>query len=114
MLILLSSNISFATFDEEQLLTPDRLSAARKRAGADIVIVEYNGMWKIDSFYNALPESWVVYQEIFIGADTKNSRTDFPGGPVVRTLPSQCGGLKFSWASQMVLVVNNPPANAGT
>ena len=38
---------------------------------------------------------------------------DFPGGPVVRTLLSQCGGPEFSWASQMVLVVNNPPASVG-
>ena len=59
-------NVSFASFDEEQKLTPDRLSAAQKRAKADIVVVEYNGMWKLDSLYNAIPENWMVYQEIFI------------------------------------------------
>ena len=37
----------------------------------------------------------------------------FPGGPVIKTLLSQCEGLKFSWASQMVLVVSNLPARAG-
>ena len=61
-----SDNVSFASFDEEQLITPDRLNAMKKRSGADVIIVEYNGMWTIDSFYNALPESWIVYQEIFI------------------------------------------------
>jgi uncharacterized repeat protein (TIGR03943 family) len=35
-------------------------------AGADIVIVEYNGMWMLDSLYNALPESWSVYQEVLV------------------------------------------------
>ena len=62
----LGENVSFVSFDEEQRLTPDRLSAAQKRAGADIVIVEYNGMWMLDSLYNSLPESWSVYQEVFV------------------------------------------------
>ena len=59
-------NVSFASFSDEQLITTDRLSAMQKRAGADIVVVEYNGMWKLDSFYNAIPESFLVYQEILV------------------------------------------------
>ena len=66
----LPDNISFATFDDVQRLTPDRLSALQKRSGADIVVVEYNGMWTLDSFYNALPENFMVYQEIFIADST--------------------------------------------
>ena len=31
-------------------------------------MVEYNGMWQLDAFYNALPEHWLVYQE-FMMAD---------------------------------------------
>ena len=59
-------NVSFASFDDEQRLTPDRLSAMQKRAGADIVVIEYNGMWNLNSIYNALPDNWTVYQEIAI------------------------------------------------
>ena len=66
----LGANVSFASFDEEQKITPDRLNAMQKRAGADIVVVEYNGMWMLDSFYNALPQNWTVYQEIFISDST--------------------------------------------
>ena len=62
----LGANVSFASFDEEQKITPDRLSAMQKRAGADIVLVEYNGMWMLDSFYNSLPQNWTVYQEILL------------------------------------------------
>ena len=62
----LGDNVSFASFDDEQLITPDRLNAMQKRAGADIVLVEYNGMWMLDRFYNALPQNWLVYQEIFV------------------------------------------------
>ena len=66
----LGENVSFASFDSADRITPDRLSAMQKRAGADIVIVEYNGMWTLDNFYNALPESWMVYQEICIADST--------------------------------------------
>lgn len=62
----LGDNISFASFDDEQLITRDRLLAMQKRAGADIVLIEYNGMWALDRLYNSLPDSWMVYQEIFI------------------------------------------------
>ena len=61
-----SENVCFATFDEESKLTPDRLSALQKRNKADVVVIEYNGMWALDSLYNALPEDWMVYQEIAI------------------------------------------------
>ena len=59
-------NVSFSAFSDEQSLTVDRLSAMQKRAGADIVVVEYNGMWKLDSFYNAIPDNFMVYQEILV------------------------------------------------
>ena len=66
----LSDNVSLVVFDSEDKLTPDRLDAQRKRAKADVVVVEYNGMWTIDKFYNALPDGWMVYQEIFIADST--------------------------------------------
>lgn len=63
-------NVKVVSFDDESKLTPDRLSAQQKRAGADVVVVEYNGMWTLDKFYNSLPENWLVYQEIFIADST--------------------------------------------
>ena len=66
----LSENVSLVVFDSEDKITPDRLEAQKKRAKADVVVVEYNGMWTIDKFYNALPDGWMVYQEIFIADST--------------------------------------------
>lgn len=63
-------NVTVSVFDEEDRLTPDRLEAQRKRANADTVVVEYNGMWSIDTLYNNLPPNWVVAQEIFIADAT--------------------------------------------
>ena len=73
-------NITIVTFDEEQMITPDRLSAAQKRAKAQRVLVEYNGMWSLDTLYAALPDGWFVCEEIFladaqtIGAYNANMR----------------------------------------
>ena len=64
--IALGDNVSYASFDDEQSITPDRLSALAKRNKADIIVVEYNGMWSLETFYNALPDSFMVYQEICI------------------------------------------------
>ncbi len=66
----LGKNVSVCTFEREEDLVPDRIRARQKRAGADVIVIEYNGMWTLDSIYNALPENFLVYQEIFI-ADSK-------------------------------------------
>lgn len=63
-------NVSFSSFDSADRITPDRLSAMQKRAGADIVVIEYNGMWTLDKLYNSLPANFMVYQEIFIADST--------------------------------------------
>ena len=67
---MFSDNVSFASFDDEQRITPDRLSAMQKRAGAEIIVMEYNGMWMLDRLYKALPENFLVYQEIMIADST--------------------------------------------
>ena len=66
----LPGNVSICTFEREDDLVADRSLARQKRAGADVIVVEYNGMWQLDKFYNALPENFLVFQEIFI-ADSK-------------------------------------------
>ena len=67
---MFGDNVSHYVFDEENKITPDRLEAQRKRAKADVIVIEYNGMWSIGTLYDALPESWMVYQEIFIADST--------------------------------------------
>ena len=67
---VLPPNVKLASFSEEQAVTPDRIAAMQKRAGAEVVVIEYNGMWSLDHIYNALPENFKVFQEILI-ADSK-------------------------------------------
>ncbi len=66
----LGTNVTVVTFEDESSLTPDRLMAQVKRARADVLVIEYNGMWALDSLYNALPPEFAVYQEILIADST--------------------------------------------
>ena len=66
----LAGNVSICTFEREDDLVADRLLARQKRYNADVIVVEYNGMWALDKFYNSLPEGFMVYQEIFIADST--------------------------------------------
>ena len=59
-------NVRMVSFDDPQLLTPDRLTAQAKRARADIIVIEYNGMWTVDKLYDVLPDGWMVYQEVSV------------------------------------------------
>ena len=63
--------VTIETFESADSLTPERLEARRRRASASVVVVEYNGMWQIEDLYYALPENWMVYQQLtFIDAGT--------------------------------------------
>ena len=64
-------NVTLHVIEEPDWFTPDRLSALQKRTRAQRVVVEYNGMWQLSAFYDALPDNWMVYQEMcFADANT--------------------------------------------
>lgn len=57
--------VTVETITEESALTPDPgLPPRLRRSGAERVLIEYNGMWQLASLYNALPDSWMIYQQI--------------------------------------------------
>ena len=56
--------------DDVSMLTKRNLEKLNAKHKPAMVIVEYNGMWLIDNLYNALPDSWFVYQELFL-SDSK-------------------------------------------
>lgn len=64
-------NVSIKMVDKKEDLTAEVLSAWQKETRSERVIVEYNGMWMLDAFYNAMPQKWAVYQEMmFADAST--------------------------------------------
>ena len=50
--------------DDESELTAENLSAMQKKHKAKRVLVEYNGMWQAVNLFYAMPEGWVLYQEM--------------------------------------------------
>ena len=58
-------NVVPVVFEDPEELTEDRLRARAKRAGAERVIVEYNGMWPLNDFFMAMPAEWMIYQLMF-------------------------------------------------
>ena len=52
------------TIESEEELTAKNLSALLKKHGAERVMVELNGMWMANTFYDALPDGWFPYQEV--------------------------------------------------
>lgn len=61
-------NVFIHIVEDEQELTAANLAKWFADAKAERVVIEYNGMWMLDSLYTAMPEGWMVYQE-FMFAD---------------------------------------------
>lgn len=65
------TNVTVRAVEDESDLTEKNLAAWQKESHAKRVMVEYNGMWLLDSLYSALPDGWAVYQEMcFADAST--------------------------------------------
>ena len=56
-------SVTILNVEKEEDLSPDLLSRWHRQVKPERVIVEYNGMWMLDSLYQAMPPSWLVYQE---------------------------------------------------
>ena len=64
-------NVTIAVIDDPATLTTEYLQQLQKQCRAQRVMVEYNGMWLLDDFYQQLPKNWIVYQEMmFADANT--------------------------------------------
>ena len=58
------NNVEIVVIEDEEELDTGYLAGLAAKYDADRVIVEYNGMWMLDSFYSNMPANWVVYQEM--------------------------------------------------
>ena len=66
-----TKNILFETIDEESDLSEERLAEAAKKVKATRVMIEYNGMWQLQNLYDAMPEGWLIYQQmVFFDSST--------------------------------------------
>jgi len=52
--------------DSPDKLTPAMLKSLEKKHNPDRVLIEYNGLWKIDTLVSALPARWELFQIISV------------------------------------------------
>ena len=63
-------NVYIETVDSAEDLTVSYLDGLIKQTKAIRVIIEYNGMWTLDKLYNAMPQKWVIYQQMMFADST--------------------------------------------
>ncbi len=64
-------NVIIRTIEDQSDLTEKNLAAMLREARAERVLVEYNGMWMLQRFYDEMPDGWIPYQDmLFFDANT--------------------------------------------
>lgn len=59
-------NVHIKVLDDKSEMTRENLKKWVEAVHAERVIVEYNGMWLINEFFEAMPDNWTMYQIILI------------------------------------------------
>ena len=54
--------VTKVTLESEDELTLENLEEVTKKHSVERVVVEYNGTWTLQKFFDAMPESWVINQ----------------------------------------------------
>lgn len=58
--------ITVRTVEDISELNERNLEKMAAECGAERVMIEYNGMWQIQTLFENMPEDWAVYQAVFI------------------------------------------------
>ena len=57
-------NVYLETVESEADFTEETLLRFTEKRRIDRVVIEYNGMWMMNTLYSNLPANWVIYQEM--------------------------------------------------
>ena len=57
-----AESVELVMIDDKSQMTEEYLTKLQLESGADRVVVEYNGMWELGEFFNAMPEGWMINQ----------------------------------------------------
>ena len=64
-------NVYPCVIESESDLTVENLRSLQEKYNAKRAVIEYNGMWMEQTLFNAMPEDWLIYQEMcFVDAST--------------------------------------------
>lgn len=66
-----AESVDLVVLEDKDQLTEEYLTRLQTEHGAQRVVVEYNGTWMIEDFFNAMPEGWMINQMMtFFDAQT--------------------------------------------
>lgn len=57
-----AESVDLVVIEEKTQLTEAYLTQLQLEHDAERVVVEYNGMWALEEFFNAMPEGWMINQ----------------------------------------------------
>ena len=57
-----AESVDLVIIDDKEQLNEEYLTKLQIQYGAERVVVEYNGMWLLEDFFNAMPEGWMINQ----------------------------------------------------
>ena len=55
-----TDSVKIRIVEEPEQLNRENLERWLRETASRRVLIEYNGMWMLDSLYNAMPEGWMV------------------------------------------------------
>lgn len=57
-----AESVELVVIEDKEQLREEYLAELQMKYQAERVVVEYNGMWLLDDFFNAMPEGWMINQ----------------------------------------------------
>ena len=57
-----AESVELVVIEDKEDLNEAHLAELQLKYGAERVVVEYNGMWELNDFFNAMPEGWMINQ----------------------------------------------------
>lgn len=57
-----AERVDLVVLDDKAQMTEEYLAQLQVEHGAERIVVEYNGMWLLEDFFNAMPEGWMINQ----------------------------------------------------
>lgn len=57
-----AESVELVVIEDKKELNEAHLAELQLKYGAERVVVEYNGMWELNDFFNAMPEGWMINQ----------------------------------------------------
>ncbi|MBR2023662.1 MAG: GTPase [Clostridia bacterium] len=57
-----AENVELVVIEDKEQMTETYLSELQDKYGSERIVVEYNGTWMLEDFFNAMPEGWMINQ----------------------------------------------------